>query len=90
MLGYIIAAIVILIALFFVTVAVVMLAMAVGLVLMGVGTAWIIWRLLPAGKRVRAHLSKTPVDHLTDRYVHGHIDISEFEQRVARVLAHRP
>jgi len=88
--GYVIAAIVILIALFFITVAVVMVAMAAGLVLMGVGTAWVVWRLLPTGRRVRAHLSKTPVDHLTDRYVQGHIDISEFEQRVARVLAHRP
>jgi hypothetical protein len=88
--GYVIAALLILIVLFFITVAVVMVAAAAGLVLMGVGTAWVVWRLLPVSRRVRSHLSKTPVDHLTDRYVQGHIDISEFEQRVARVLAHRP
>ena len=88
--GYVIAALLLLVVLFFITVAVVMVAVAAGLILMCVGTAWVLWRVLPVGRRVRAHISKTPVDHLTDRYVQGHIDISEFEQKVARVLAHRP
>jgi hypothetical protein len=84
MLDEIIAAIIIFAVLIGVIVALVMLATAVVLLLACAGAAWVAWRFLPF--RTRLADRRSPIDRLTDMYVAGHMDIVEFERRVATAL----
>jgi hypothetical protein len=83
-LDYIIAAMIIVAILIAITVVVVMLASAAILVLACIGLGWVAWRVLPFGRRLAN--PQSPVDRLTDMYVHGRMDIHEFEQRLAHIL----
>ena len=83
---YAVGGIVLLFLLMATVVALVLFAVAIGLVLVVAACAWIAWRMLPFRKALP---SKSPVERLTDHYVAGRIDISEFERRVAKIL-HRP
>ncbi|HZT95962.1 MAG TPA: hypothetical protein VFB34_03905 [Chloroflexota bacterium] len=87
--SYLVAAILIVMFLVLVLFALAVLAAVVCTIAFGLGAAWLLWRVLPLGRQVRQALSRSPVDRLTDHYVAGHIDIREFEQRLAHVLSHR-
>ena len=80
---YAMGAVVLFLLLMAAAVVVVLLAAAVALVVVGAAAAWIAWRMLPFRKWLPA---KEPVDRLTDHYVAGHIDITEFERRLARLV----
>ncbi|GEM_PF-6584770 len=65
-----------------IAVAVTLLLFLLAVILALAASAWLVWRLLP----FRRSLQGSPVERLTEQYVHGGIDLQEFDRRITGVL----